>query len=109
MIDNKDDHGSLLENDNDRNSESVKLPLSRSQLHDFDDSDVRKSVQCKVTLSDIWKPNQSNINDSSAKLAFPLSNINTIANYKEYLTQHEQTEIMTYKIVYYINTRKKLK
>lgn len=58
MIDNREEHGSLVETiENDRNSESVKLPLSWSQFHDFDDSDVRKSVQCKVTLSDIWKPN----------------------------------------------------
>ena len=64
--------------ENDRTSESVKLPLSWSQMHDFDDSDVRKSVQCKVTLSDIWKPNQSNINESMAKPAFPLSSAKTI-------------------------------
>lgn len=56
-----------------RNSDSVKLPMSRSQYYE-EDYENWKSVQYKVTHSDLRKPNHSHtLNDSISKPAFPLS------------------------------------
>ena len=62
----------------------------------------RTAAEGKVTHSDLRMQNSSMMTEDY-KPAFPLSAAKTIQNYSEFLSEVEQAEILSFKVIYYIN------